>query len=258
MTPSHLSDDRLTALAHDVLVPAERRDALDHLRGCATCEARFRREVADRERLAIRRDGVGRDLPVGADGAETDRSAPRRLPALAPALAAMIAFLLVLPGVLPSPTPGGGIDPSAYWLPVDIEAAALRSPAAAPYGTPAVRDGLDAYARRDPAATVRALDASGRTHAHTSPLALYLADGLLRTGEVDAARALLDRADPATMPPPWRGRGRWVEARAHEAAGDRTAARAVLEALVRDDPELADLARRWLSVREQEPGPDRR
>jgi len=259
-TPSHVPDDVLTALAHEVLAPAARRDALDHLRRCPTCEARFRREVADRERLASRL-GASIASTHGDPPAEAGPRPPgdrdsRALTRIAAVVGAAAAILLVIPGLGSWPDGPSAIDPSAYWLPTDLEPAALRSPEGSPFADPGVQEGLAAYAHRDPARAVDALAVPARTRAHDGPLALYLADGLLRTGDPVAARALLDRADPATMPPPWRGRGRWIEARVLEAVGDTAGARAVLGRLTEDDPELAEAARRWLRART--PPPHRR
>ncbi|MEZ5063628.1 MAG: hypothetical protein R3B81_02785 [bacterium] len=222
MTESHhLSPDLLIDLAHEAVPAGERVAALRHLATCVDCEDRFRREVADRERLRSRLE-AGLAVRPARDGSRT-------IGWLIPAGLA-VAALLLLSWLPRSPGPGeSGRDRLAGVLPGEIERVVVRGAA----DDVLLERTARAATARDWETVLRLTSTLPPDPLGTSPLGFYRAAAFLETGDAERAVEAITRVRVESTPAPWRQRGYWIRALALVDLGQTDAARrdlAVVEA----------------------------
>jgi hypothetical protein len=245
----HPSDDELLSLAHELLEPHAERELLAHVRDCAACEERFRTAAHDREFLQAawhRRASIAASheglAPVTPLPARSRRRRDFSVRWTAPvAIAAALALAVLAPSLRRSADPR-----AAYWLPVEVEPALLRTPTNVDVQA-ALGTALARYGSRDPQsalAALQSLDVPQEAEFETSLRRLYLASALLVNERSAEALVELDRLDAPTLPEPWRRWATWTRYLALRDAHRDTEAAFLLHDLAASATDVGDLARR--------------
>ena len=225
---AHVSEDRLIDLAAGLLPLNVSAPLLEHVRGCAECEAAFRGVCAEWERSRLR-------------PAATVASRRWLRPAVAIA-AAVLGIAILIPFLTTKTTP----EPMAYWLPVE-GAVDLR---AAPHDTGAdvFATATEAYKKRDAEKVVALLRDRPLTESQ-DVLRLLLASALLKTGAAEESLEALDALRIPTLPQPYRDRAKWVRIGALRAASREPEALDVARDLASHEGEFQAAARSMLASR---------
>jgi hypothetical protein len=239
----HPSDDHLIDLAADLPDPAGRAALLEHLRACASCEARFLELYRVSERLALRPiPAVTAAAPRASGESRAAPSAWLRIGSWAAVAALLVTGLLFAPRFLHR-RPADGLD---YWMPLENERVLLRS---ADVSDDFARFGeaIDAYTAHDAPRVIALL--RGRELAGSyEPLNLLLASALVWEGRNTEARDLLGRLDTLTLPEPARDRARFLLYVALRRDGRQDEARAIARELAAGTGEFAGRARALVSA----------
>lgn len=231
MADLHPHDDRLIDLAHGLCHTSHRKNLLKHLHSCAACEERFRKIVAEHERLAA--EGLPPFLAKGRQKSAWFSKKGVRWGAAAAAV--VLVFLLLAPLTSLRKTTVTG----HYWMPIDAEETLLR------VGTTEVDrevflKALAAY-RSHSADEVVALLAGKTIPPEFDSLKLLMASALLNSGKPHQASEILLGLNLDTMPLPWRDRGKLILAEAFIREGKKEEARLLYESLKNStDPTVRD------------------
>lgn len=244
---AHPSDDELLDVAHQLLDPGIAQRLLDHVRGCAACEARFRVAAQDRDFWLARPPGAAAGRAPVHSAPLPD--APRRLASLhsfprwATPVAAAAALALVV--LAPSLRHGNARQGDPRWLPVTHEHTLLRTPALASASVNLDR-ALGVYRAGDAAAALRELQALAippEAAFESSLRQLYLASALVLNAQPEDALRTLDVLDIPTLPEPWRRWARWTRYLAARDAHQDREAQALLADLARYTNDVGEYAR---------------
>jgi len=224
---AHPTESELIDLATGLLEPADAPTTMEHIRGCAECERRFRSIVADHEALR------GGPIPTVVDG-RVDLAPPRRRARLRDAVIAAALVAAIALGTFRVVEHRDRMP--EYWIPVIGETNVLR-------GTEqrGVADALRSYRDRDAATAIKdlqELQPPAGDNTSSTLRDLYLASALINAGRANEGLEILDRNDIQSMPTPWRYEAEWVKY-----IGLRRADR-------------DDEARAWLEKLSTEPGPN--
>ncbi|MBE0565902.1 MAG: hypothetical protein IH621_08105, partial [Krumholzibacteria bacterium] len=131
--------------------------------------------------------------------------------------------------------------PPVHWLPATVEAATVRSDAAAVPA--ALAEALAVYGRHDTGAAIPALEALELDAGWASLRDLYLLSALANAGRVAAAETVLVRLDAATLPHGPRHEAWWYRYVLLTRTGRQDEARSLLGDLEGVEGEIGDLAR---------------
>lgn len=243
--PPHLTRDTCMDLVTGLLPEPARGAALDHLRACPTCEARFRHVGADYEGVRARpapagwrRDTAPEEAPTPVH--LTPRPARSYLRIALP-LALAAALFLVARAWWPRPAPPRA-GAEGYWIPITGELQQLRAPGGEESDS-TFWNGLAAYQAHDTARARALLEAARTPGGYDDLRRLYLASVLLNAGQATEALALLDVLRIETLPMPWREDATWMKYRALAALRRDTEADALLRRMAAWPGRVGDLAR---------------
>jgi hypothetical protein len=162
----HPSDDRLVDLAASLLGTTEELEALEHLKSCPGCEARFRTIARGHARARIR------SISPPQAVARPDR---RRRVVWAAAAAAIALVGLLTTLQLRERGTGDGLD---YWLPVDAERLLFRS-GVSPEERTRFSEAVEAYRSRDTARVIERLQGQAVPRPYSEVLEILLASALV-------------------------------------------------------------------------------
>ena len=219
-TGRHLDDDLCASLALGLVTPAEHTAAVAHARSCVECATRLRVHVgADVHARAVYPAGAVLQVVQG-------RPQVSRIAAMIAAGAAAAAVIAVFAVRAPSPSTHAAPE----WLTTPGEMVRLRSEGAF---DPALAAGLEAYARHDLPAAIRALRGANVSGGAEQARRLYLGHALLASGNAKEARACLESLNLDMLPQPWRTEARSSLAAAWRRTGRTRQADSLESALAR-------------------------
>ncbi len=224
----HLSADAILELAHGLLAPEQKANAIAHLKSCAACEEWFRTETLRME--SARADGTpARQI----SRPRTGRWRPQtiiRLSAVATIAAALL--LMLRPSAAPTPE---------YWIQTRPQEIELRGSNA----KISLGQALEAYEARDLIRAAELLD--GEPWGELDQLRrLYLANVWLQQGDATRAFTALEAIDNRTLPYPWNDELRLTKAAALLHLERRDEAHELLREVAARGP-TGETAQRWLN-----------
>jgi hypothetical protein len=242
--PPHVGEDRCLDLVQDLLDPADRSIALDHMQECSACEQRFQVVAASHARALSAAAALRGRAPV--TGAPL-RLRPRTRPWLL-AAAGVVALLGVARFARQSPTESlVAIGPSVRLPPAHLRGA-IRDLQVSDADT-MIAAGLRAYNRGDYTGARRRLETATISGRLETVRRIYLGSTLFELGDAADAVLLLRDLDLTRVPEPWKSETQWTLALALESCGHAAAADSILTLLSRQHNPAGERARAHRAAR---------
>ena len=244
----HLTADELLDLVLGLAAKAARRGFVEHIAGCASCEARLREVAATHERAralqATMLNGAGH--AEARAGAGRSLRQPSRFAVVSLALAAALTVVAGLFVMLRLPLQPMTRPPAAVaWLPRPELGMLTRGGDSNGADTTLIA-GLVAYELHDLLGARELLESSHATGMMEQVRRVYLANTLLHLGAVKPALEQLQSLDYTELPEPWRSESRWALGSALARTGNTRQADSLLRQLATEPGPIGARARAGL------------